>query len=165
MTRRFKVIIFGLMLSLCVVFSVFPQLQKMMSVQVKEAQLRTTPSFLGKIVANVSYGDRVQIIQDQGNWKKVAAGAVQGWMHTAALTVKTIVLKAGGQDVRTSATGGELALAGKGFNEQVEKQYQNENPKIDYTWVNRMEKFEIPSEQMVAFLKQGNVVPAKGGAQ
>jgi len=165
MTRRSKIILIGVLFSICFVFSGFAELQKTMSVQVKEGQLRSTPSFLGKIIANPSYGDRVEIIQDQGAWKKVAIGGVQGWMHATALTTKTIVLRAGAQNVRTSATGGELALAGKGFSEEVEKQYKNLNHNLDYAWVERMEKFQVSPEQMQAFLKQGNVVPAEGGAQ
>ena len=167
MTRCSKITLIGVFFSICLVFSGFaePQKQKTMSVQVKEGQLRSTPSFLGKIIANPSYGDRVEIIQDQGTWKKVAVGGVQGWMHATALTTKTIVLRAGAQNVRTSATGGELALAGKGFSEEVEKQYKTLNRNLDYTWVDRMEKFRVSPEQMQAFLKQGNVVPAEGGAQ
>ncbi len=165
MSRRSKIILVGVFFSLCFVFSGVAQPPKTMSVQVKEGQLRSTPSFLGKIIANPSYGDRVEIIQNQGSWKKVAVGGVQGWMHTSALTTKTIVLKAGAQDVRTSATGGELALAGKGFSEEVEKQYKSLNQNLDYTWVDRMEKFQVSPEQMQAFLKQGNVIPAEGGAK
>jgi len=165
MTRLSKIILIGVFISLCFVFSGFAEPQKTMSVQVKEGQLRSVPSFLGKIIANPSYGDRVAIIEDQGAWKKVAIGGVQGWMHATALTTKTIVLKAGTQNVRTSATGGELALAGKGFSEEVEKQYKNLNHNLDYAWVDRMEKFQVSPEQMQAFLKQGNVVPAEGGAQ
>ncbi len=165
MSRRSKIILVGVFFSLCFVFSGVAQPPKTMSVQVKEGQLRSTPSFLGKIIANPSYGDRVEIIQDQGSWKKVAVGGVQGWMHTSALTTKTIVLKAGAQDVRTSATGGELALAGKGFSEEVEKQYKNLNRNLDYAWVDRMEKFQVSSNQMQAFLKQGKVMPAEGAVQ
>jgi hypothetical protein len=165
MTRPSKIILIGVFLTVCFVFSGFAQSPKTMSVQVREGQLRSTPSFLGKIIANPSYGDRVEIIQDQGAWKKVAVGGLRGWMHAAALTTKTIVLKAGAQNVRTSATGGELALAGKGFSEEIEKQYKNLNHHLDYAWVDRMEKFQVSPEQMQAFLKQGNVVPREGGAQ
>ena len=137
-----------------------------MSVQVKEGQLRSTPSFLGTIIAKLAYGDRVEIIQDQGTWKKVAVrGGVQGWMHASALTTKSIVLKAGAANVQTSATGGEIALAGKGFSEEVEKQYKKLNRNLDYAWVDRMERFQVSPEQMQAFLKQGDVVPAEGGVQ
>ena len=140
--------------------------QKGLSVQVREGQLRSTPSFLGKIVAKPSYGERVTLLQDQGDWKKVAIqGGVQGWMHASSLTTKKIILKAGTANVQTSATGGEIALAGKGFSEEVEKQYKNLNRNLDYAWINRMERFQVSPEEMQAFLKQGELVPAEGGAK
>jgi len=138
---------------------------KTLSVQVKEGQMRSTPSFLGALVAKPSYGDRVVVVEDRGAWKKVSARGVQGWMHTSSLTTKNIVLKAGAANVQTSATGGEIALAGKGFSEEVEKQYKNQNRNVDFTWVDRMERFRVPPEEMQAFLKQGQVVPAEGGAR
>lgn len=139
---------------------------RVLSVQIREGQLRSTPSFLGKIVAKPAYGERVTLIQEQGDWRKVAlASGVQGWMHATALTTKTIVLKAGAANVQTSATGGEIALAGKGFSEEVEKQYKSLNPNLDYAGVDRMERFRVAPEETVAFLKQGEVVPAEGGAR
>jgi len=165
MTRLSKCILIVVFVSLCVDFSGFAAPPKTMSVQVKEGQLRSTPSFLAEIIAKPSYGDRVEIIQDKGIWKKVAIRGVQGWMHTSALTTKNIVLKAGAANVQTSATGGEIALAGKGFSEEVEKQYKSLNRNLDYAWVDRMEKIKVSPEQIQAFLKQGNVMPAEGGVQ
>ena len=166
MIHHGKVICITLFLFLCFVFSGSAEPQKTMSIQVKEGQLRSTPSFLGTIIAKLAYGDRVEIIQDQGTWKKVAVrGGTQGWIHTSALTAKSIVLKAGAGNVQTSATSGEIALAGKGFSEEIEKQYRKLNRNLDYTWVDRMERFQVSPEQMRAFLKQGDVVPAEGGAR
>jgi SH3-like domain-containing protein len=165
MIRRGKFILIMAFVSLYVVFSGYAEPPKTMSVQVKEGQLRSTPSFLAEIIAKPSYGDRVEIIQDQGPWKKVVIRGVQGWMHASSLTTKSIVLKAGAANVQTSATGSEIALAGKGFSEEVEKQYKSLNRNLDYAWVDRMEKFKVSPEQMQAFLKQGNVIPAEGGVQ
>jgi len=140
--------------------------QETLSVQVKEGELRATPSFLGKIVARVAYGDRVVVVSDRGAWKKVSirGGTLQGWMHASALTTKRIALKAGQTSVRTGATQDELALAGKGFNEQVEAAFRKENRNLDYAWINRMETFKVSPDLMNNFLVQGNVVPpAEGG--
>jgi len=162
MMRRGKSILVMVFVSLYVVFSGFADTPKTMSVQVREGQLRITPSFLAEIIAKPAYGDRVEIIQDKGPWKKVVNRGVQGWMHISALTAKNIVLKAGAANVQTSATGSEIALAGKGFSEEVEKQYKNLNRNLDYAWVDRMEKFQVSPKQMQAFLKEGSVMPAEG---
>jgi hypothetical protein len=165
MIRTGKPILIMVFVYLLVVFTGFAEPPKTMSVQVKEGQLRSTPSFLAEILAKPPYGDRVEIIQDKGPWKKVTNRGIQGWMHISALTTKSIVLKAGTANVQTTATGSEIALAGKGFNEEVEKQYKNSNRNLDYAWVDRMEKFQVSSDQMQAFLKQGRVTPAEGAAQ
>jgi hypothetical protein len=140
--------------------------QETLSVQVKEGELRATPSFLGQIVTRVAYGDRVSVIEDRGTWKKVSVrSGKQGWMHTSALTTKRIALKAGQTNVQTGATQNELALAGKGFNEQVEASYRKENRNLDYTWINRMETFKVSPDQMRSFLAQGNVIPPSEGGK
>jgi hypothetical protein len=166
MARRISIILCIAFVLLTLGYSGAAQPPKSLNVQVREAQLRSTPSFLGKIIAKPSYGDRVELIEEQGAWKRVAIrGGVQGWMHTSALTTKSITPQAGAQSVQTSATGGEIALAGKGFSEEVEKQYKKDNRNVDFTWVDKMEKLQVTPEEMQAFLREGNVVPPEGGVR
>ena len=141
--------------------------QETLNVQVREGELRATPTFLGKIVARVAYGERVAVVGSRGAWKKVSVGGgkLQGWMHTSALTTRRLALKAGQTTVRTGATQDELALAGKGFNEQVEAAFRKENKNLDYTWINRMETFKVPPALMNSFLAQGSVVPPSEGGK
>jgi hypothetical protein len=137
-----------------------------MSVQVKNGQIRATPSFLGKLVAPLNYGDRLQVLEQQGDWSKVtAAGGQTGWVHTSALTKKKIALRAGAQDAQTGASGDELALAGKGFNSAVEADFKAKNQNVDFSWVDKMEKIKITPEAMQQFLKEGGIQPSEGGKQ
>jgi SH3-like domain-containing protein len=142
----------------------FGQSGSMRSVTVRETQLRATPSFLGKIVAVLAYADRVELLETQRDWARVrlADGKTQGWVHASALTEKRVVLQAGSENVRQSASSSEVALAGKGFNAEVEARYREETG-LDYTWVDRMEGFEVSPEQIVAFLQAGALEPAEGG--
>ena len=146
-------------------FSAFAATQKTMSVQVKKGEIRKTPSFLGGIVARVSYGDRVYILEEKGPWVKVAIPGrnSEGWIHSSALTEKKIVFTAGAKDVQTSASSNEVALAGKGFNQQVENEFKEKNPKLNYAWINRMEKFVVSEKEIKEFLKEGQLSP-KGGS-
>ena len=148
-------------LFLCV-FSrpLFSATNEFLSVQVKQGQMRSTPSFLGSITATLAYGDKVELIEDKGAWKMVAIRKIKGWMHMSALTTQTIALQAGKADVKTGATSSELALAGKGFNAKVEAEFKSKNKHLDYTSVDRMEKtFTFKPGQVQAFLKQGQVLP------
>ena len=136
-----------------------------MSIQVRTGKLRARPSFLGQVIASVAYGDRVSVLDEKGGWIQIrTSDGRTGWIHQSALTTKKVALKAGDADVATGASGSELALAGKGFNDEVEAEFRSENPDLDYTWVDRMETFRITPEQARRFLAEGKVA-GKGGAR
>lgn len=139
---------------------------KTMSVQVKEAAVRETPSFVGKVVGTLGYGDAVEVQETQGLWSKVSlAGGTTGWLHGSALTSKRIALKAGQENARVAASSDELALAGKGFNSDVEGQFKKAHRDIDFSGVDRMEKIKISGSEMQSFLQEGGVAAPQGGAQ
>ena len=131
---------------------------KEMSVQVRDGQLRNRASFLGTVTGAVAYGDRVTVNQTQAGWCEVATAAGKtGWIHESALTPKRVVLSAGASDARTGASGEEVALAGKGFSKEVEASYKSQNRNIDYTWVDWMGQQKVSNDQLVQFLKQGDL--------
>jgi uncharacterized protein YraI len=134
---------------------------RQMSVTVKEAQARASASFLSPVVGTLAYGDRVDVLAEQGPWVRVAlpsGGA--GWLHSSALDRKRIVLQAGGS-VQQPASSGDVALAGKGFNKEIEDRYRKETD-LDYSGVDRMEQFTVTPEQIAAFVRSGGL---EGGGQ
>lgn len=140
-------------------FLAVPAFGETMSVQVKSGDLRSTPSFLGKILKSLPYGTAVEVAGDRGDWINVSGAGKTGWMHHSALTKKKIVMKAGAAEVDQYATSDELSLAGKGFNEEVEDAFKARNADADFTWIDRMEGFTVSQSEMVQFLKTGNVKP------
>ena len=163
---RYKFIMICISLLSILLLNATADAQKVMSVQVKEGLLRATPSHLGKIVARISYGDRVTVLEERGAWKKVSrsTGKSQGWIHNTALTNKRIALKAGQSNVGTSVSRDEIALAGKGFSEEVEAQYRKSNKNLDYTWINWMEAIKVSPKQMEDFIVVGHLARgAEGG--
>ncbi len=134
------------------------------SIQVRKSQLRKTPSFLGKIKATVHYGDRLSVLEETDSWSKVNANGIQGWLHSSALTTKEIVLNPNAGDVSRAADSDEIALAGKGFNKQVEDKFRQKNKHANFKLVDKMEKNTISQEDIEAFLQEGNLHPAGGEA-
>lgn len=130
-----------------------------MSVQIKEAQLRATPDYFGKVTGKASYGDQVNIEGTQGAWKKVKTvkGAQSGWMHDSALSEKEIRMSAGDKDVKLAASSSELQLAGKGFSKEVENEYKKKNSTVTYKWVDQMERIKISQPQIQKFMKEGEL--------
>jgi hypothetical protein len=135
-----------------------------MNVQVQNGQVRATASFLGQVLVAVPYGTTVEILQQKGDWMQVKSPQGQvGWMHQSALTTKKITMGAGTTVAKTGASSDELALAGKGFNSDVEKEYKARNANLNFAAVDRMEQIKVSAEEMKTFLATGTVKPAEGG--
>lgn len=137
-----------------------------MSVTLKQAPVRDKPSFTGKVTATLVYTDRVTIEETKGDWfrisfppKKVASG----WMHKGALVPQEIVLKAGEKAVGSTASSGEVALAGKGFSEEIEREYRQANPALGYAAVDAMEAYTVAPEKVADFITKGGLA-VEGGA-
>lgn len=128
----------------------------MMSVQVRKADIRETPSFLGKVLTSLAYGDKVTVQSENGAWLQVSSSGQSGWVHNSALTKKRIVIKSG-EGAQTSASSGEMALAGKGFNSDVEAQFKAGHKDIDFSWVDKMEKIKIPASEIKEFTTAGHL--------
>ncbi|NJD61799.1 MAG: SH3 domain-containing protein, partial [Deltaproteobacteria bacterium] len=126
-----------------------------------------TPSFLGKIVGTLSYGDRVEVLEQKAPWIRIRppGKGAPGWMHASALSEKRILLKAGGKEADVAASGGELALAGKGFNADVETEFKKKHRDIDFSWIDRMQAMKVPQEKIGAFLKEGGLPTSQGGGK
>jgi hypothetical protein len=170
---RFKTMVFVCFLICLTGLTALSGDQKLMSVQVKEGQLRSRPSYLGKIVTTLLYGDRVEVLAEQVDWMQVKSlkSNISGWIHNSALTKKEITFKTGSTVAQVSDS--EIVIAGKGFNEQVEKEYRQKNPNLDYTWIDkmwgndkqgisRMKEFVVSQNTIQTFLKKGGLFTEGG---
>jgi hypothetical protein len=158
---KFKSIMILLLIMTLTGLTVYAVEQKMMSIQVRNGVVRSNPSFLGKIVTQLPYGDQVSVQTAKGAWYLITnpEKSTNGWMHSSALSQKKIILKPGASDAQQAASSDEITLAGKGFNQQVEKDFKSRNPEVDYTWVNKMEKTTISQGQILVFIKEGQLTP------
>ncbi len=132
-----------------------------MSVQIQSAPVKGSPSAWGPLVETLSYGDRVKILKKTPGWVRIRSeNGQEGWMSDVTLTPKRIVMSVS-DNVSSGASTEEVALAGKGFNADVEKEYKAATD-LDFTWVDRMESWAIPPEELADFLKAGDLA---GGMQ
>ncbi len=137
--------------------------QRTMSVTVKEVEVRSSPSFLGAVIAELSYGDTVRVRKEQGSWVEVNIPDSRdtGWIHGSALERKRIIFGASTDAVATEATSSEIALAGKGFNKDVEEKFIEETD-LDFSRIDRMEALVIPFEDIADFVKDGGLSTLEG---
>jgi len=108
------------------------------------------------------YGDRVEAIEEaNGGWLRVRLpGGATGWVHETAVTdEKLLPLPQAGGVPRGSVSQDEVALAGKGFNPQVEAKYREQNPSREelFRLVDAMERRDVPEAEMEAFLFEGRL--------
>ena len=132
---------------------------QIMSVTAREAVMRATPTALGKPEGKIAYGDKVEIVETKGAWNRIRTSANQeGWIHSSSLTKKAVQMSSGGA-VDTGASSGEVSLAGKGFNSQVEAQIRNADNAAAFSKVDEIEKLTVPPEKLQRFLDTGDIKP------
>jgi hypothetical protein len=125
-----------------------------MYVAVKTAALKSSTGFFASTKGTLKYGDRVTILQISGKNAEVrsaANSAVTGWTATANLSSKQIV-----SGNANTASAKEVALAGKGFNQEVENSYKSKG-KANYADVDRVEAVSVSESSLKKFLEDGRL--------
>lgn len=135
------------------------------TVMVRETVLRATPSSFGAPVATLKFADQVTLGERRPGWvmASTATGA-RGWIHESAIVARRAALRAGEQTVAAEASPREVALAGKGFSEDIEREFRRANAGLNFDWVDRMEAWKMEPPRIAQFLREGGVAP-KGGVR
>jgi len=123
-----------------------------MFVMTKTVQLKASTARLAGTVATLNYGDQITVVQVDGKFAEVVSvenPALSGWSALDNFTTKKIIA---GNTATASAK--EIALAGKGFNQEVENSYRS-NGELNYTDVDKMESFTIDDDDLLRFLEAG----------
>src|SRR5919109_3748015 len=107
----------------------------------KENAIRETCRFFAPVKATVHYGDALEVVSQEGDWFQVNFRGVQGCIHKSAISKKSFSLSKITGSQKQSTSGQEVALAGKGFNPQVESAYRSQNPQLKFGEVNSIESY------------------------
>lgn len=133
-------------------------------IKVKTTSLKKEPVFYSDTVAVLNNGEQVEKIGEQQGWYKVRTQKGQeGWLHSSAVQKKKFSLFAVNKQVKSTASAQEVALAGKGFNKQVEEKYKAKNPSVNFIAVDRMLKLIVTPRQLKSFLEKGKLGEFGGG--
>jgi hypothetical protein len=127
-----------------------------MYVTARSVELKSSTAFFADILGTLSYGDQVTILKEYGKWvevRSVESPILSGWIVSSVLTAKRILTSPGNA---TTASADELALAGKGFNEEVENAYR-QNGTLNYDAIDDMETEQIPGKDLFNFLLEGHL--------
>jgi uncharacterized protein YgiM (DUF1202 family) len=120
----------------------------------KKVALKSSTWFFAGTKGTLNYGDRVTVLQVNGKWvevRSVSNSSLTGWTASANFSVKQVV--AGSS---SSATAQEVALAGKGFNQDVEDAYKSKG-NLNYADVDKTEAVTVSDADLLKFLEEGRL--------
>jgi len=123
----------------------------------KENALRADCKFFSPLKSKVRYNDVIDVLSQQGDWYKVRFQGTEGCIHKSAIEKKSVSLSNLVGVGNQSASAEEVALAGKGFNPQVEKEYKEQNLGLNYSSVSKIEEYEVSEMEIRKFIENGKL--------
>ena len=133
-------------------------------VKVQKTSLFDQPNFLSKTVATLQFGDQLEMEGVVKDWAKVKFGRQQGYVHQSALTSTKVDLKTMlfSSSSSSGASQDEVALAGKGFTPEVEKNYGKAHPDMNYALVDEIERTSVDPSSLRSFIQRGGLKVSEG---
>ena len=128
-----------------------------MNVQMRKVIVRAAPSYLSGNVGTLTYGTKVNVVGKEGNWCQIDSPS--GWLPKNTLTKMNVKVNPDQSFAKGGASRDEVALAGQGFNPQVEAKYRKDNPQLAsaFASVNRVETFGATEAELKNFRRTGQL--------
>lgn len=144
-------------------------------VVVKETAIRADRKFFAPTQGVAHHLDRLDVLEEASGWFRVRQGSTTGWVHGSAVStsagsdsgsnVDSALHTLAGSDTKGHGyTQDEVALAGKGFNPDVEQNYRSRNPQAEFAAVDRMERQQVSRKELLRFAEAGKLERREGVA-
>lgn len=147
----------AIFLSLIIVFTAAAALADTVTVITKENAIREYAKFFAPVKATVRYNDRLEALSMEGDWYKVKYGPSIGYIHRTAVEKRAVAASAAYSRKGSSVSQSEAALAGKGFNPQVEASYKRQHPEMRYNLVDSIERYPVADRDVAQFIVAGGL--------
>ena len=119
----------------------------------KSAALKSSTWFFAGTKGTLQMGAQVSVLKVSGNWAEVRSSAnssLSGWTQVSNLSARQVVASG------ASASASEVALAGKGFNQEVENSYKA-GGKLNYADVDKTEAITVTQDALYKFVTEGRL--------
>ncbi|HTL38504.1 MAG TPA: SH3 domain-containing protein [Kofleriaceae bacterium] len=133
-----------------------PKVGSMVTIRVMSAKVMKSPKFIGPTAGSVSRGDSLTVKEVKGDWYRVE-GSYSGWIHKSNVTEGKVALSSTPGGSGGNVNRDEVELAGRGFTPQVEQQYKDKNPNLDFSHVDAIEKVSIDPSELESFVTEGKL--------
>jgi hypothetical protein len=137
---------------------------EMVKVKVQKSTIFQEPKFFSKPVTVVKHGDELEMLDEVKDWRFVKFLEQNGWIHKSALTftkvnLSTLLFRS---TPSSPASEDEVALAGKGFNEETERGYDQAHPEVNYALVDEIERYGVEDDSLREFIERGGLKISEG---
>ena len=119
----------------------------------KTAELKSGTGFFASNVGTLQYGVEVTVLRVDGNYAEVRSSgspSLTGWTAVSNLSARRIVASG------TGASASEIALAGKGFSQEVEDSYKTQGD-LNFDDVDRIETYTVSVNDLYRFVTEGRL--------
>jgi len=123
-------------------------------VATKTTALKSSTGFFASTRGTLNYGDRAIVLRISGRFAEVRSAlnsSLSGWTPSGNLSVRQII-----SGNTNSVSANEVALAGKGFNQEVEDAYRNQG-NLNYADVDVVEAITVSEDDLRRFLEEGRL--------
>jgi uncharacterized protein YgiM (DUF1202 family) len=141
-----------LLLLIISVFSGFPAFSQSGGtryVAVENLAVKDAAGVFSRNLGTLPLGREVTVTREDGKWIQIRSGNLSGWVSSSGLTSRRVIAAG------SSVTPSEVALAGKGFSTEVEREYRSGG--LDYSMVDFMEQQVIPDSELQQFVNEGRL--------
>ena len=119
----------------------------------KKATLKSSTGFFASTRGTLDMGAEVLVIRISGNSaevRSIANSSLSGWTAVSNLSARRIVAAG------TGATATEVALAGKGFNQEIENAYKAGGT-LNFADVDKTEAIVVTQDELYRFVTEGHL--------
>ena len=123
-------------------------------VAIKTVDLKSGTGFFASNSGKLNYGDQVTVLQVSGKFVEVRSTAnpsLTGWTASANMSARQVVA-----GTTSTASAREVAMAGKGFNQEVENSFKAQQ-NLNYADVDRVEAISVDPNVLRRFLEEGRL--------
>lgn len=139
--------------------------EKKIAVQVRAAKLREAPKHFAEGIADLQFGEQLAVVSHTAGWYRArtlsngAQDPVLGFLHESAATTRRIVLSTQQVSLADLAVDeAQVYLAGKGFNEQVERGYSKDPTHPNYAALHGLQStLKLTAADTRAFVEEGQL--------
>jgi len=150
----------SLLIALFIALPMTSSAEDVMYVMSARAKLLSSPAFGSKTIENITKGEKILAIEKKANWYKVNHKDKIGWVSRLSVSSHPPLKRSRRMakadtklmnNSRRRASSVSTTAAVRGL-KNIDRSRVSNNERLDYTSLERMEKYQVEDQDIVAFM-------------